>query len=84
MLVGRPASHFGDPEHPETTVRPRSAQWRPASAQQHARDVVAVRASRRSGDLNHKLAVLRYHFRPQRSGTMDKNDAPDRHSDGQE
>ncbi|KAK0156166.1 Ubiquitin carboxyl-terminal hydrolase 37 [Merluccius polli] len=134
MLVGRPTSHFGDPEHPETTVRPRSAQWRPASAQRHARfrpagpgsprlpnlgqscylnsalqslltpgvfseeieqmqwawsslasaellrDFVAVRASRRSGDLNHKLAVLRYHFRPQRSGTMAKNDAPDRHS----
>ncbi|KAK0137632.1 Ubiquitin carboxyl-terminal hydrolase 37 [Merluccius polli] len=110
MLVGRPTSHFGDPEHPETTVRPRSAQWRPASAQRHARfrlagpgsprlpnlgqscylnsalqslltlgvfseeieDFVAVRASRRSGDLNHTLAVLRYHFRPQRSGTMDK------------
>ncbi|KAK0131884.1 Ubiquitin carboxyl-terminal hydrolase 37 [Merluccius polli] len=46
--------------------------WSSLASAELLRDFVAVRASRRSGDLNHKLAVLRYHFRPQRSGTMAK------------
>ncbi|KAK0137437.1 Ubiquitin carboxyl-terminal hydrolase 37 [Merluccius polli] len=40
--------------------------WSSLASAELLRDFVAVRASRRSGDLNHKLAVLRYHFRPQR------------------